>query len=67
MNWVKVILIMMTAFSLPLAAMVVAIVLGSREEDGADENGAEAHALEMLDDAEGQALWEEEDEKDKKE
>lgn len=53
-------LVVMAVLGLFLGLTVVMVVLGSREEEP-DPNGAEAYALEQLDDEELEALWEEAD------
>lgn len=53
-------LVVMAVLGLLMGLTVVMVVLGSREEEP-DPNGAEAYALEQLDDEELEALWEEAD------
>ena len=53
-------LVVMAVPGLLMGLTVVMVVLGSREEEP-DPNGAEAYALEQLDDEELEALWEEAD------
>ena len=53
-------LVVMAVLGLLMGLTVVMVVLGSREEEP-DPNGAEAYALEQLDDEELESLWEEAD------
>ena len=58
--WIKLILSFLGIIGVPLAAMIIFVILASKEED---PNCAKAIGLDNFEDEELTALWEDENEK----